>query len=123
MIVLAEHKLPIKKLFSGALIGFVNGMFGAGGGIIAVPLLRSYVDDDKASHRASVAVVLPLSVISFVLYLIDGRFEFKQGLPFIVPGLLGAILGTFLLSKLKVPFIKRLFGIIIIYSGIKLLFK
>ena len=123
VIVFVKHKTLTKKLFSGALIGFVSGMFGAGGGIIAVPILNRYLCDVKASHRASVAVVLPLAIVSFSLYLLDSRFQFSDGLPFIVPGLLGAIIGTFLLSKLKVPLIKRLFGIIIIYFGIRLIIK
>ena len=123
MIVFVKYKTLTKKLFSGALIGFVSGMFGAGGGIIAVPILNEYLCDVKASHRASVAVILPIAVVSFFLYLLDSRFEFLDGLPFIVPGLLGAIIGTILIGKLKVPIIKRLFGILIIYFGVRLIIK
>ena len=123
MIVFVKDRTLTKKLFSGALIGFVSGMFGAGGGIIAVPILNKYLCDVKASHRASVAVILPLAFVSFWLYLLDSRFEFSDGLPFIVPGVLCAIIGTILLSKLKVPVIKRLFGILIIYFGVRLIIK
>lgn len=33
----------IKLLFSGLMIGFINALFGAGGGIIAVALLKKRI--------------------------------------------------------------------------------
>ena len=48
-------------LLAGALAGFINGFFGAGGGMVLVPLLLWLVRlEDKAAFSSAVAVILPL---------------------------------------------------------------
>ncbi len=48
----------------GAVTGLCNGLFGSGGGIAAVPMLQKGGVDVKNSHATSLALTLPLSVIS-----------------------------------------------------------
>lgn len=50
-----------KKLFSlwGTLAGFLNGMLGAGGGMVVVPILKTRLSE-KQAHATSVAVILPI---------------------------------------------------------------
>ena len=48
-------------LLAGALAGCINGFFGAGGGMVLVPLLLWLVRlEDKAAFSSAVAVILPL---------------------------------------------------------------
>ena len=47
-------------VFGGFAVGVVNGMLGAGGGMIAVPILTSLLGDRKSAHINSVALILPL---------------------------------------------------------------
>ena len=116
-------KHTLKKLGGGFTVGIINGMFGAGGGIIAVPLLRKFGMNDKESHASSVAVILPLSVFSAVLYILDGRVKLSEGLPYVLPGLIGAVLGTLFLSKISPKWLHAIFGALIIYAGIRLMTK
>ncbi len=113
----------LKKLFGGVIIGTLNGMFGAGGGIVAVPMLRRCGIDDKRAHASSIAVILPISVVSLTTYLLKGRLQFSDGLPYILPGILGAVLGTYILSKIPKKWLHRVFGGLIIYAGIRLILK
>lgn len=115
--------MRVTKIFFGGLIGLINGMFGAGGGMVAVPLLKKCGLSTKSAHRASVAVILPLSVITLIMYLYLGRVKLKSGLPYIVPGLIGAVIGTAVLSKIKTGYLNKIFGILMFFAGVRLVFK
>ena len=57
-------------------------------------------------------------------YMADGIFEtLKDSLIYIPTGLLGAILGTYILKKISPKWLKRIFGIIMVYAGLRLLLK
>ena len=115
------QKPTVKKLLGGVIIGIVNGLFGAGGGILAVPILGKSGMDDKTSHASSVAVILPISVFTLLLYLLNGRVEIGEGLVYIPWGILGAVAGTTLLSKISSVWLRRLFGLLIIFAGVRFL--
>lgn len=113
----------IKVVVSGLLIGVVNGLFGAGGGIVAVPILSKMGLEKKESHANAVAVILPISVLSAVLYFMKGYVAIPDALPYIPTGIIGALLGTYSLRKISPLWLKRIFGVFIIYAGVRLLMK
>lgn len=116
-------KTGLKKFLGGIIIGTLNGMFGAGGGIVAVPMLRKSGIKDKGAHASSIAVILPISLVSLGMYLLNGRVDLSDGLPFVLPGIVGAVTGTFILSKIPKKWLHRVFGALIIYAGIRLILK
>lgn len=111
------------SLLPGFLAGFLNGIFGAGGGVAIVPLLESQKLPPQKAHATSVAIILPLSIASVISFFIQGvpaRFDL---LLWLVPaGLVGAWLGAKWLPKMKGSWLKRGFGLLLLYSGIRLLF-
>ena len=66
----------------GALIGLLNGFFGSGGGILAVTLLQKQGLPSRQAHATSIAIILPLSLVSLAVYYLNGNLELLQGLPF-----------------------------------------
>lgn len=52
----------------GAAVGTVNVLIGAGGGILAVPILKKSGLDQKEAQANAVAVILPLTAISLIIY-------------------------------------------------------
>ena len=117
------QKNTFKKFSGGVIIGIVNGLFGAGGGIIAVPILRKSGMEDKKAHASSVAVILPISVFTLLLYLLNGRVEIADGLEYIPLGLLGALVGTKLMTKISSDWLRRIFGVLIIIAGVRFLLR
>lgn len=113
-------KKNIKKFIFGTIIGIVNGTFGAGGGIIAVPLLRKLGAKDSEAHASAVAVILPIATLSATVYLMTGRYAITDALPYIIPGIIGSVVGAMLLYKVTPRFIHILFGGLIIYCGIRM---
>ncbi len=104
-------------------VGVVNGLFGAGGGMLAVPLLKSTDISQKQAHANCVAIILPMTVFSTVVYLMQGRMVVSDALPFFAPGLLGALAGTFILSKINNKWLKKVFSCFMIWAGISLVIR
>ena len=107
----------------GVLTGFANGLFGSGGGMIAVPMLEKTNIGQKRSHATSLALTLPLSVVSAVFYAYEGSFDLKDALPLIPFGLIGAIIGSLLLKRIPAKPLKILFGIFLIVAGGRMILK
>lgn len=115
------HKIFI-KLITGAIIGFVNGFWGGGGGMICVPLLIQVIGlPEKIAHATTLLIMLPLSIASLVVYIINGNIVWldavKIGIGFIIGGIIGAV-GLKYISN---AWLGIIFSVIIIAGGIKLL--
>ena len=109
--------------FAGLLVGFVNGLLGAGGGIIAVPLLKKLGLERKEAHANAVAVILPITLFSAVMYLLKGYVSLSDSLVFIPGGIVGSLIGTYCLKKISPTWLKRIFGVFMVYAGVRLLLK
>ena len=116
-------KNKIKPYLSGLLIGIVNGFFGSAGGVVAVELLKRDNVDSKKAHATSIAIILALSFVSVIVYLLNGKIDFTNSYKYIIGGFVGALVGSFLLKKIPNKLLRRIFGVIIIISGIRMLFK
>lgn len=116
----------MKKIYYyilGAITGFTNGIFGSGGGLIAVPLLEKTELNCQESHATSIAITLPLSIISSYFYLKSGNLALFDALKFIPAGIVGAIAGGFFLKRIPTKILKKIFGIILVVSAVRLLLK
>lgn len=122
----SNAKFSAKKKFilllSGAVIGMLNGFFGGGGGMVCVPILEKVLSlDSKHSHATAIAVIFPLSLISAIIYVVNGSI---QSIPLLTVGLgvvAGGILGAFALKFLPPKVVQILFAIVMFAGGIKLI--
>lgn len=110
------------KLITGVLIGFVNGFWGGGGGMICVPLLMNVIKlPEKKSHATTLLIMLPLSISSLVVYMFNGNLPLIDAIKIGVGFVIGGVLGANLLKKINNVFLGYFFSIVIIIGGIKLL--
>ena len=108
----------------GALAGIANGLFGAGGGLFLVPLYTFWCQmDTKKALATSVAVILPLSLISFVIFLFHGTLPWRTAVLYLLGGIVGGILSGAVFKKLSATWLKRLFGILLICGGVRAVLK
>ena len=105
------------------IIGLLNCFFGSGGDILAGALLERRGLSARQAHATSVALILPLSVISLAVSWMHGSIRLGQGLPFLLPALLGSAVGAWGLKKISAPLLKLLFSLLILYSAIRLLIR
>lgn len=120
---LKNIKKYIKPAFSGVAVGLVNGVFGAGGGMLAVPLLKKSGLDQKSAHANAVAVILPITVISAIMYLVKGNMTLSDSFAFVPTGIIGAGLATFLIKKFTNQWLQKIFAAFMIYAGVRLLIR
>ena len=109
-----------KVRLSGAAAGLVNGLFGGGGGTVLVPLLTGWCKTEQKRALAScVAVILPFCVLSAVIYLLRTGLSLLMALPYLLGGAAGGFLAGKWLKKLPVLWLRRLFGALLLVSGIR----
>lgn len=106
----------------GAAAGLLNGLFGAGGGMVLAPLfLLCGKLEDKEAFSSSICVILPLCLVSLTVYSLRGVLTLTGALPYLIGGLMGGILGGLFYEKVPVKVLHRLFGLVILWGGIRLL--
>ena len=107
----------------GMLAGFINGFLGTGGGILLVFLLGLVLTDGEDKDNAArdrfatvIAVIIPLSLVSAMIY--SDSVPPTLSAPFILPGMLGGAAGGFLLDRINVKWLKKIFALMVIWAGI-----
>lgn len=104
------------------LVGVINGLFGGGGGLLCVPMLKSLMDyDDKTSHSNTVFVMALISLPTLIIYLFSLKYSMSCNLLVTIGSLVGGGVGSFFLSKISNKFLNILFIVVILLSGIKIL--
>lgn len=118
-------QLNVKRrylLLGGLAAGFLNGLLGAGGGIVIVWILEKAIGDVARNSRDvfanALAVMLPISAVSTVTYAISGGLPTADIARFLIPAILGGLVGAFLLDKISTAAVKTLFCFLVILSGI-----
>lgn len=108
-------------LFGGAAVGALNGLFGGGGGMVAVPVLKAAGRGAQTAHATAIAVILPASVLSGAVYLFYGLVPFSVLLPVALGVAAGGILGAKLLPRVSSRFITLLFAAFMLAAGIRMM--
>ena len=75
----------------------------------------------KKSHATALMVIVPLSLVSAVLYLAEERVTLADALPWLPGSLLGAYMGSRLLPKISTGWLKLCFGGLMLWGGLRLL--
>ena len=112
-----------KMLFCGVAVGAANSLFGGGGGMIAVPLLQRTGLDAKRAHATAILWILPVSLLSFVLYAWQGHYSASVLIPTALGVTAGGILGAKLLGKMPVKTVNLVFAALQAVAGAFLIIK
>ncbi|ABW19320.1 permease [Alkaliphilus oremlandii OhILAs] len=107
----------------GFTSGIVNGLFGAGGGTIAVLALTLIfsVSQHKAQATA-ISIILPLSLISGFIYYRSGFTTMETTVKVAIGGVIGSYIGSNLLNKIPENYLRKIFGAFIIVSALRMVF-
>lgn len=110
-------------LIAGGVAGLVNGLLGGGGGMVLVPLLREKCElEAHQAFATSIAIILPLCTLSSIIYLFRGNLSFSAALPYLLGGAIGGLVGGKLFKQINMVWLRRGFGLLLLYSGVKAVF-
>ena len=115
-------KEKIGYILAGTVAGAVNGLLGAGGGMILVPLLTllGKLEDEKV-FPTSVAIIFPICLISLSVSPGLGDLPWSEAWPYLLAAIPGGLLAGFLDIKIPVKWLHRGLGILILWGGFRYL--
>ena len=110
-----------KEILIGAAAGFLNGLFGSGGGIAAALLLKKSGLPAKEAQATALFIMFFLSAVSCGIYYFNGDLSFSHAAGFIPGGILGAVFSIFLLKKISPVLLRKIFGGFIVFSSARMI--
>lgn len=107
----------------GLLAGFLNGLFGSGGGTVIVPFLEECLNQEEhTSHATAILIILGFTIVSLFFYGFSGTLDIKLALWVSSGGVLGGFIGAKLLKKLTGPVIRKIFGAFMLVAAFRMVF-
>lgn len=114
--------MKFKYALCGALAGFVNGFFGAGGGMVLVPMLIFFGKvEDKKAFSSAICIILPFCLISLAISALHGVFPLAQSVPYLIGGSVGGVIAGLTFSKISPKLLHIILGILILFGGVRLI--
>jgi len=111
-----------RAVLSGLAVGGVNGLFGGGGGMIAVPLLSDVLGyNQKEAHATAIFVIAPVCAVSVITYVINGYADLSVLVPSTIGNVLGGLLGAKFLGKLPKILVQLAFVAVMLVAGVRMI--
>jgi uncharacterized membrane protein YfcA len=107
----------------GLTAGILSGLVGVGGGIIVVPALVFFLSftQQQAQGTSLGLLLLPVGILAVLNYYKQGHIDIRVIAIMAVAFVIGGWLGSKWALSLPEATVKRIFAIILFYSGIKMM--
>jgi uncharacterized membrane protein YfcA len=110
----------VKRAVIGTFAGFMNGLFGSGGGALVVPASKRLLGlEAHKAHASAIAVMLPMSAVSAVMYCFKTKPEVVPALLVSAGGIIGGWIGARFMARLSGKILRRIFAAFILAAAIK----
>jgi uncharacterized membrane protein YfcA len=107
----------------GVIGGLLSGLFGIGGGIIMVPLLISLAGlDQRHASATSLVAIIPTAIAGSITYFANGQIDLLAGLVIAVGAVGGAIIGSALLKRIPLVWLRWMFIVLILVVAARMVF-
>lgn len=110
----------VKTGLAGAGAGAINGLFGAGGGMVLVPLLTALTDlREEEIFPASVSILFPVCLVSLSVGALGGVFAWQEAVPYLLGSALGGVAAGLWGRRIPTLWLHRLLGVLILWGGVR----
>ncbi len=117
-----KYKKYIGAALAGAGAGAINGLFGAGGGMVLVPLLTWLTKlDDNEIFPASVSIILPICLVSLSITFRPGIIPWNTTLLYLLGSTAGGVAAGIFARRIPTVWLHRLLGVLILWGGFRYL--
>ena len=123
-----DYQAVIILILIGLAAGVLSGLVGVGGGIVLVPALVYFLNYNQHQAQGTSLGVLtfPVTILAFLSYYREclntgAPIELKVILIIAAGFIVGGLLGSSFAVKIEQSTLKKLFALILFYTGIKML--
>ena len=109
----------------GLLAGILSGLFGVGGGLILIPLLIVLLGltQHQAQGTALFAMLPPIGILAAMNYFKQGYVKSEYAVVIALSFVIGGYFGSKLSLSLPPQTVRRIFGVVMLIGGFKLIFS
>lgn len=116
------RKMDFLLMFGGVFAGLINGILGGGAGVVVVMLLLLLCRlDQQQAQATALLVVLPMTILSAVLYIIAGSLPLVDTIVVCISSTIGGVVGAKLLGRISSGMAKLIFAVILLTGGVKMI--
>jgi len=115
----------IVLIIIGLMAGILSGFIGVGGGIVMIPLLILFLGltQFQAQGTALVAMLPPIGILASLNYFKSGYVKWEYAVIIALTFVIGGYFGSRLSLSLNPSTVKRVFGIVMLIAGVKMIFS
>jgi len=110
----------------GLATGALGGTFGVGGGILVVPaLVILFAVPQKSAQATSLAVMIPMALLSLYLYCHNAEIKFNLPAAAIIAAgaLAGAVFGTQVVRYAPSDWLRKAFAVFLVIVAVQMFLK
>lgn len=115
------NSLPV-MIIIGVLLGFLSGLGVGGGSLLMLWMTLVLHIDHEIARNINLLFFLPAAIIASVFRWRQGALSLKKILPAIVAGCIAAAVFSFVSKQADLTVLKKLFGILLVLTGLRELF-
>ena len=105
-------------ILAGIAGGILAGM-GMGGGTLLIPILTIFLSvSQHFSQAINLISFIPMAIVALIIHFKHKLIVFKTGLPILITGIIGAIIGAIIANNTKSEVLRVAFGIFLIIVGL-----
>ena len=109
-------------VLAGACAGLVAGLFGAGGGLVLVPLLTLLTDIEEDSlFSSSISIILPICLVCIAVTAMSVGIPLRPALPYLLGSVIGGLFAAQWGQKIPARWLHRGLGLLILWGGYRYL--
>ena len=107
-----------------ALLTGIAASMGLGGGMILIVFLTVFLNTPQINAQGiNLVFFIPIAIVSLIFHSKNKLINWKEIIPAVIIGALGAVIGTFVAQYIGSPILSKIFAVFLLIVGVKELFS